>query len=138
MVLRVQGFNFQSFPLETCDSLRQLETLERKIMESSSQEKIIDPVSVRVEEIIAPPKRHHWLLDLFIQLVKTKPLGAFGGLLVLGMVLVAILAPVISPYNPDTMHGEKIVAPPSRTFYLEPTPWPGICLAELPMGPGYP
>jgi len=87
-------------------------------MESNLQEKIIDPVSMRVEGIITPPKRHHWLLDLFIQLVKTKPLGAFGGLLVLGMVLLAILAPVISPFDPDTMHGEKIVAPPSRTFYL--------------------
>ncbi len=87
-------------------------------MESTSQDKIIDPVSIRVEDIITPPKRHHWLLDLFIQLVKTKPLGAFGGLLVLGMVLVAILAPVIAPFDPDTMHGEKIVSPPSTTFYL--------------------
>jgi peptide/nickel transport system permease protein len=87
-------------------------------MESSSQEKIIDPISIRVEEIITPPKRHHWLLDLFIQLVKTKPLGAFGGLLVLGMVLVAILAPIISPYDPNQIHGEKIVVPPSTTFYL--------------------
>lgn len=76
-------------------------------MESGPQEKIIDPVSVRVEEIITPPKRHHWLLDLFIQLVKTKPLGAFGGVLVLGMVLVAILAPIISPYDPNHIHGEK-------------------------------
>lgn len=87
-------------------------------MESSTQDKIIDPVSIRVEDIIAPPKRHHWLLDLFIQLVKTKPLGAFGGILVLGMVLVAILAPIISPYDPNAIHGEKIVAPPSTTFYL--------------------
>jgi peptide/nickel transport system permease protein len=87
-------------------------------MEPSSYEKIIDPTAIRVEEIIAPPKRHHWLLDLFIQLVKTKPLGALGGLLVLGMVLVAILAPVIAPYDPNHIHGEKIVAPPSSTFYL--------------------
>jgi peptide/nickel transport system permease protein len=87
-------------------------------MKPSFEEKIIDPTAVRVEEIISPPKRHHWLLDLFIQLVKTKPLGAFGGLLVLGMVLVAIFAPVISPYDPNQIHGEKIVAPPSTTFYL--------------------
>ena len=62
-------------------------------MEYSSQDKIIDPTAIRVEEIITPPKRHHWLLDLFIQLVKTKPLGAFGGLLVLGMVLVSHFGP---------------------------------------------
>ena len=87
-------------------------------MAPNSQGKIIDPVSVRVEEVISPPKRHHWLIDLFIQMIKTKPLGAFGGLLVLGMVLVAILAPLISPYDPNQIHGEKIVVPPSKTFYF--------------------
>jgi peptide/nickel transport system permease protein len=87
-------------------------------MESSSQDKIIDPVSIRVEDIVAPPKRHHWLLDLFIQLVKTKPLGAFGGLLVLAMVLVAVFAPVISPYDPNALHGEKSVVAPGSEFYF--------------------
>ncbi|MBL7211138.1 MAG: ABC transporter permease [Desulfobacteraceae bacterium] len=67
-------------------------------------------------EQIEPPKRHHWILDLFIQLVKTKPLGAFGGLLVLCMVITAVLAPVIAPYGPDEIHGEKVVQPPSSTF----------------------
>ncbi len=82
------------------------------------EEKIIDPTAVRVEEVLAPPKRHHWLLDLFLQLIKTKPLGAFGGLLVLGMALAAVFAPCIAPYDPNVMHGEKIVAPPSREFPL--------------------
>lgn len=87
-------------------------------MESSPQEKIIDPLAIRVEEVSAPPKRHHWTVDLLIQLVKTKPLGAFGGLLVLGMVFVAVFAPYIAPYNPNAMHGEKVVAPPSAEFWL--------------------
>jgi len=65
-----------------------------------------------------PPKRHHWVLDLFIQLLKTKPLGAFGGFLVLFMVLTAVFASVIAPYGPNDIHGESIVQPPSRTFYL--------------------
>ena len=67
-------------------------------------------------EQIEPPKRHHWILDLFIQLVKTKPLGAFGGFLVLCMVLTAVLAPVIAPYEPNEIHGEKVVQPPSSSF----------------------
>jgi len=69
-------------------------------------------------EQIEPPKRHHWILDLFIQLVKTKPLGAFGGFLVLCMVITAVLAPVIAPYGPNEIHGLKIVQPPSSTFVL--------------------
>ncbi len=64
------------------------------------------------------PKRHHWFLDLLIQLVKNKPLGAFGGFLVLFMLVVAIFAPVIAPYGPNQMHGEMIVKQPSRTFYF--------------------
>jgi len=86
-------------------------------MEQSSQKKPPD-ISSFLENTEAPPKRHHWLLDMLIQLFKTKPLGAFGGLLVLGMVLLAIFAPVIAPFDPNTIHGEKIVAPPSRTFYF--------------------
>jgi peptide/nickel transport system permease protein len=30
----------------------------------------------------------------------------------------AIFAPIISPYDPNALHGEKIVAPPSTTFFL--------------------
>ena len=74
--------------------------------------------SIPTGKIDDAPKRHHWLLDLLIQLLKTKPLGAFGGFLVLGMVILALFAPIIAPYNPNTIHGEKIVAPPSRAFYL--------------------
>jgi len=69
-------------------------------------------------EQIEPPKRHHWILDLFIQLVKTKPLGAFGGFLVLCMVMTAVFASVIAPYGPNEIHGEKVVQPPSGTFYF--------------------
>ena len=69
-------------------------------------------------EQIEPPKRHHWILDLFIQLVKTKPLGAFGGLLVLCMVITAVLAPVIAPYEPNEILGDKVVQPPSSSFLL--------------------
>ncbi|MBW2061381.1 MAG: ABC transporter permease [Deltaproteobacteria bacterium] len=64
------------------------------------------------------PKRHHWTLELLIQLVKNKPLGAFGGFLVLGLVLVAIFAPIIAPYGPNDIHAERIVEQPSRTFYF--------------------
>jgi peptide/nickel transport system permease protein len=86
-------------------------------MESSSHNKKSD-ILTQAPGTEAPPKRHHWILDLFIQLLKTKPLGAFGGFLVLAMTILALFAPFIAPYNPNEIHGEKIVAPPSRTFYM--------------------
>jgi peptide/nickel transport system permease protein len=87
-------------------------------MESSSQGKIINAAAIQAEELLAPPKRHHWLLDLFIQLIKTKPLGAFGGVLVLGITCVAVFAPLIAPFDPNKIHGVNIVAPPGSTFYF--------------------
>jgi len=70
------------------------------------------------EEEFDLPKRHFWALDILIQLVKTKPLGAFGGLLVLVMIVVAIFAPLVAPYGPNEIHGQLIVQQPSRTFYF--------------------
>ncbi|RJQ65219.1 MAG: ABC transporter permease [Desulfobacteraceae bacterium] len=51
-------------------------------------------------------------------MVKTKPLGAFGGALVLGMVMMAFFAPLIAPYNPNEMHGMQSLLPPSADFYF--------------------
>ena len=62
------------------------------------------------------PKRYHWSIDLLIQLVKTKPLGTFGGVLIILMILVAIFAPQIAPYDPHAIHGERNLLPPSAEF----------------------
>ena len=64
------------------------------------------------------PRRAHWILDLFIQLFKTKPLGLFGGILVISMLVVAILAPLIAPFDPSTQHGLKTLQPPGRVFFF--------------------
>ena len=70
------------------------------------------------EQEIDLPQRFHWLLDILIQLARTKPLGAFGGFLVLGLILAAVLAPLIAPYGPNDIHGKRVVEQPSRTFYF--------------------
>lgn len=41
-----------------------------------------------------------------------------GLLIVLGMSLAALLAPVIAPYPPDTLHLDHILEPPSSLFWL--------------------
>ncbi len=70
------------------------------------------------EEEYQLPKRHHWLIEVLIKLVTTKPLGAVGAGMVLFLVIVALLAPVITYTEPDTIHGLDAVFPPSSKYFF--------------------
>ena len=70
------------------------------------------------EEELDIPRRHHWALDILIQLIQTKPLGAIGGFIVLLMVLVAIFAPWIAPHAPEKMHGVMTLQQPNSQFWF--------------------
>ena len=50
------------------------------------------------------PKRRAGVADFFIRLVKEKPLGTFGGIIVLILIFVAIFADVLAPYPYDEPH----------------------------------
>jgi peptide/nickel transport system permease protein len=52
------------------------------------------------------------------RLVREKPLGAFGGLLVLALMLCAIFAHWIAPYPYDETNVRNRLQPPSTQFYL--------------------
>lgn len=56
----------------------------------------------------------HSVLDF----CRRKPLGAGGALILLGLTLVAILAPVLSPHDPYELHAKYVYAPPSRSMPL--------------------
>lgn len=45
------------------------------------------------------PKRHSFLVDLFIRLVKEKPLGTVGAIIVLILLFVGIFAGLLAPYG---------------------------------------
>lgn len=64
------------------------------------------------------PKRLHWTLDLFVQLVKTKPLGAFGGFIVVVLIIVALSAGVITRFGPNAMNSEDTLIAPNSTYYF--------------------
>src|SRR5215467_2291384 len=52
------------------------------------------------------------------RLVKEKPLGAFGGVIVVGLLLCAAFAPWIAPYNYDETNVRQRLKPPGSQFYL--------------------
>jgi peptide/nickel transport system permease protein len=51
-------------------------------------------------------------------LIREKPLGAFGGLIVLGLLLCALLAPWIATYPYDQTNVRQRLKPPGAQFYL--------------------
>src|SRR5262249_41646229 len=52
------------------------------------------------------------------RLLKEKPLGAFGGVIVIGLLLCALLAPLIAPYHYDETNVRQRLKPPGSQFYL--------------------
>jgi peptide/nickel transport system permease protein len=73
-----------------------------------------------------PKSKPMWKLSAGMQtlskglwrLVKEKPLGAFGGLLVLVLMLCALFAHWIAPYPYDETNVRQRLKPPSAQFYL--------------------
>src|SRR5436305_4603898 len=52
------------------------------------------------------------------RLLKEKPLGAFGGVIVIGLLLCALLAPWIAPYHYDETNVRQRLKPPGSQFYF--------------------
>jgi peptide/nickel transport system permease protein len=72
-------------------------------------------VSVVNEKMKSPTRRHlPWLLEAFVNLIRTKPLGVFGGIVVVIFILTALLAPLLAPYTFDDMVGKRLKAPSTK------------------------
>ena len=67
---------------------------------------------------IAAPKRRGLLADFFIRLVREKPLGTVGGLIVLVLLFAGIFADVLSPYPYAEIHLENILEDRSGQYLL--------------------
>ncbi len=87
--------------------------MQRTIM---TQSKFAKTVAVQGNSDIDLPRRHHWIIDLIIQLFKTKPLGAVGVVIILGMTFMSVFAPFIAPYDPNEIIGMNINKPPGGQF----------------------
>ena len=64
------------------------------------------------------PKRRSRLADFFIRLVREKPLGTVGGIIVLILIFVAIFADVLAPYPYDEMHLYDMLQGSSAQYLL--------------------
>lgn len=63
-------------------------------------------------------KRRGPLADFLTRLVKEKPLGAVGGIIVLVLLLTGILADVLAPYGMNEIHLVDRLADPSAQYIL--------------------
>lgn len=75
-------------------------------------------VTTRVIPLEVDGKRRPFLLDVIFRLVKEKPLGVVGGVIVIMMVVVAILANFLAPYGSDEATLGARLSPPSAQYLL--------------------
>jgi peptide/nickel transport system permease protein len=68
--------------------------------------------------VTAEPKRHNFLADLVMRLVKEKPLGTVGAVIVLLLLLTGIFADWLAPYGMNQMNLADRMSPPSSQYWL--------------------
>jgi peptide/nickel transport system permease protein len=73
-----------------------------------------DAPSTVVENGLVSRSRVRALQDF----LRSQPLGAIGGLIILSMLVLAVLAPLVAPYDPYELRVEHLFEPPSPRFYL--------------------
>ena len=64
------------------------------------------------------PRRQAFIGDFFKRLVKEKPLGLMGGVIVLLALIMAITADISAPYGYNEIHLVDMLSPPSATYLL--------------------
>jgi peptide/nickel transport system permease protein len=64
------------------------------------------------------PKKHSLFVELLMRLVKEKPLGVVGGIIVLVMLFTGIFADVLAPYGMNESHLMEALKPPSSTYLM--------------------
>ncbi len=69
-------------------------------------------------EKVAERKRHSRLVDFCIRLVKEKPLGTFGAVITLLLLMTGIFADLIAPYGMNEGYIEDFLASPSAKHIL--------------------
>ena len=80
------------------------------------------------------PRTRAWYTDVWIQLLRHKPLGALGAVIVIVMLGAAVLADVITPYGFAETNLRERFAPISREHWLGADPLGRDLLTRLLYG----
>jgi len=75
-------------------------------------------MTVIPDEVIQPTKRNSLFKDMVIRLIKEKPLGTIGAVIVLIFLLAAIFANYLAPYPPNQSNIMNKLSPPSAQHFL--------------------
>jgi len=67
---------------------------------------------------ITEVKRRPFVVDFIVRMIREKPLGAVGGIIVLIMLGVGILADLLAPYGMNEVHLVDYLSPPSAQHIL--------------------
>ena len=74
--------------------------------------------AIGIPSAVREPKRRSRLAEFFTRLVKDKPLGTVGGIIILIMIFVAIFADVLAPYPYRETHLVDRLTGPSAQYLL--------------------
>jgi peptide/nickel transport system permease protein len=77
----------------------------------------INPAIEAVGEVPATERRHRWA-SAVIAFCRRRPLGAIGAAIVLLMLVVAVFATALAPYDPLAVDFGAMLAPPSAQHWL--------------------
>ncbi len=67
---------------------------------------------------LASIRRKPGFLEIVWRFSRSKPLGAIGGVIIIGMILSAAFAGIISTHDPYRMNVSDLFAPPGATYWL--------------------
>ena len=67
-------------------------------------------------EVAEEPKRRSAVADFFRRLVREKPLGTVGGIIVLLLLLTGVFADLLAPYGVNEIHLKDSLSPPSDPY----------------------
>jgi len=79
---------------------------------TDSTRKIVETGSIQSK------KSRHPLVELLVRLVREKPLGLMGGIIVLVLLLTGIFANFLAPYDINKIHLRDRLSPPTTEFLL--------------------
>ena len=74
--------------------------------------------AIGIPSAVSEPKRRSRLAEFFTRLVKDKPLGTIGGIIILMLIFVAIFADVLAPYPYRETHLVDRLTGPSAQYLL--------------------